>query len=74
MTEAEITSLTKTEDVTRLIVAYNDIMRALEEIHGGPYNAAHASREYIICRRTSVRLYAHLYTHLQALVINGSGD
>lgn len=62
MTLVEITSLTKAEDVTRLIVAYGDIMRAYEEIHGGPYNAARASREYIICRNTSARLYAHLRT------------
>ena len=62
MTAVEIASLTRADDVTRLIVAYGDIMRAYEEIHGGPYNAARASREYIICRNTSARLYAHLNT------------
>lgn len=56
MTAAEVSGLTRAEGVARLIVAYGDILRAYEEIYNGPAAAAHASREYIICRRTRERL------------------
>lgn len=62
MTVAEIANLTRIEDVTRLIVAYGDILRAYEDIYNGPTNATHASREYIICRNTRERLVYHLNT------------
>ena len=65
MTAAEISGLTRAEGVARLIVAYGDILNAYEEMYNGPSNAAHASREYVICRRTRERLVKRHMTLMQ---------
>ena len=64
MTAAEISGLTRADGIALLIIAYSDILRAYEELYNGPSNAAHASREYNICRRTRERL-AKRYTELK---------
>ena len=62
MTAAEISGLTRAEGVARLIVAYGDILSAYEVMYNGPSNAAHASREYVICRRTRELLFKRYMT------------
>ena len=53
---AEVYHLTSAEDVERLIAAYGDILAVYEQLYEGPRGAAHASREYCVCRQTRERL------------------